>query len=123
MSLALHTLITKLSPPGRGIHLTEVTIEDESVRLQLTAIAPTALCPDCAVPSSSIHSRYQRHLTDLPWGTRLVRIQLMVRKFVCRHVSCARRICRAALPGRRGGCTDQPADPSLSSHRAGAPGP
>ena len=51
------------------------------MRLQLTATAPTAACPCCAVPSSSIHSRYQRHLTDLPWGTRAVRIQLTVRKF------------------------------------------
>ena len=70
----------------------------QSVRLQLTATAPTACCPSCAAPSSSVHSRYQRHLTDLPWGTLAVRIQLMVRKFVCRHPSCARRIFTERLP-------------------------
>jgi transposase len=41
------------------------------------------------MPSSSVHSRYQRHLTDLPWGARLVRLQLTVRKFVCRQPTCA----------------------------------
>jgi len=49
MSIELHTLITKLIPPGRGIHLTEVTIEDKSVRLQLTAIAPTSVEQLCQV--------------------------------------------------------------------------
>ena len=98
MSLELQTLITELLPPTRGIRLTEVTVQDESVQLQLTAIAPTALCPDCAVPSSSIHSRYQRRLADLPWGSLAIRMQLIVRKFVCCHLTCARRIFAERLP-------------------------
>jgi transposase len=44
------------------------------------------------MPSSSVHSRYQRYLTDLPWGTRPVRIRLTVRKSMCRNPSCIRRI-------------------------------
>jgi transposase len=75
-----------------------LTIEDESVPLQLTATAPTAACPRCAVPSSSVHSRYQRRLADLPWGTRAVRIQLTVRKFRCRNWTCGRRIFTERLP-------------------------
>jgi transposase len=73
-------------------------VEQASVQLQLTATAPTAACPCCAVRSSSIHSRYQRHLTDLPWGTRTVRIQLRVRKFVCRNPHCECRIFTERLP-------------------------
>jgi transposase len=76
----------------------EVDVEDESMRLQLTATAPTAACPRCAVPSSSVHSRYQRRLTDLPWGARAVRIQLTVRKFLCRNRACGRRIFTERLP-------------------------
>jgi transposase len=76
----------------------EVDVEDESVRLRLTATAPTATCPGCAVPSSSVHSRYQRRLTDLPWGTRAVRIQLTVRKFRCRNGACGRRIFTERVP-------------------------
>ena len=74
----LQTLICALFPPTRGIHLLEVDVEDESVQLQLTATAPTAACPLCGMPSSSVHSRYQRRLTDLPWGRRAVHIQLTV---------------------------------------------
>jgi transposase len=48
--------------------------------------------------SSSVHSRYQRHLTDLPWGTHAVHLQLTVRRFLCRTPTCARRIFTERLP-------------------------
>ncbi|HEX2277637.1 MAG TPA: ISL3 family transposase [Candidatus Tectomicrobia bacterium] len=98
MSRALHTLITALLPLSCAVRLTEVTVAQESVLLHLTATAPTACCPCCMVPSSSIHSRYQRRLTDLPWGVRPVRTQLTVRKFVCRNPTCTRRIFTERLP-------------------------
>jgi transposase len=80
------------------MHLTEVTMGDESVQLQLTTTALAAACPRCHAPSSSIHNHYQRHLTDLSWGTRPVRIHLMVRTFVCRNPTCTRRIFTERLP-------------------------
>ena len=98
MGHELHTLITALLPPSCAVRLTKVTMEKTSVRLQLTATAPSAACPRCAMLSSSIHSRYQRAPTDLPWGTHTVCIQLVVRKFVCRHATCTRRIFTERLP-------------------------
>src|SRR5687768_4038025 len=65
---------------------------------QLTSMAPTACCLRCAVPASLVHSRYQRHLMDLPWGTRPVLIQLTVRKFLCRHPTYGRRISMERCP-------------------------
>jgi transposase len=98
MTHELHTFIATLLPPTGTVRLTEVTVQQTSVRLQLAATAPTAPCPRCAVPLSAIHSRYQRRPTDLPWGTCAVRIQLMVRKFVCRNRACAPRIFTERLP-------------------------
>ncbi len=98
MPLEFHTLIAGLFASARGLRLTKVTVEDRSVRLQLTATAAIGYCPDCAVPSSAVHSRYQRHLTDLPWGMHAVHLQLIVRKFVCRQPTCARRIFTERLP-------------------------
>jgi transposase len=98
MAHELHTLVAALLPPTCRVRLTEVTVAQEYVLLQLTAMAPTACCPCCMVPSSSVHSRYQRHLTDLPWGTRPVRIQLCVRKFVCHQPTCQRHIFTERLP-------------------------
>jgi transposase len=98
MAHKLRTLSTAFLPPTCGVRLTEVTMEQASVRLRLTATAPTAACRCCAIPSSSAHSRCQRHLTDLPWGTRAVHIQLTARKFVCRNPRCERRIFTERLP-------------------------
>jgi transposase len=98
MSHELQTFATTLLPPTRRVRLTHVTVEKASIQLQLTATAPTAACPLCAMPSASIHSRYRRYLTDLPWGTRVVRLHLTVRKFICRYPNCARRIFTERLP-------------------------
>ena len=98
MSHELHMFVTALLPPNDSVRLTEINIEEAFVRLQLTATAPTACCPRCAVPSSSIHSRYQRHLTDIPWGALAVSIELVMRKFICRKLTCARRIFTERLP-------------------------
>jgi transposase len=94
----VRTFVTHLLPPTQSVRLTGMTIEPESVRLQVTTTAPAASCPRCAVPSSTVHSRYQRRLTDLPWGTRPVRLQLTVRKFVCRNLRCTRRIFTERVP-------------------------
>jgi transposase len=98
MPIEFQTLITKLFRPDRGIRLTDVIVGDQSVQVQLTAMAPTASCPGCATPSSSVHSHYQRRLAGLPWGGLGVRLQLLVRKFVCRNFTCARRIFTERLP-------------------------
>jgi transposase len=98
MAHGLHTFVTTLLSLTPDVHLDKVTVEQDTVRLQLTATAPTARCPCCKVPSSSPHSRYQRRLTDLPWGMHAVHLQLTVRKFFCRTVSCARRIFTERLP-------------------------
>jgi transposase len=98
MSHELHTFVTALLPPNDSVSLTKMTIEKASVRLELTAAAATAACPGCAVPSPSVHRRDQRHLTDLPWGALAVHIHLMVRKFICRNVTCGRRIFTERLP-------------------------
>jgi transposase len=65
---------------------------------QLTTTAPAAGCPRGAVPSPSVHSRYQRHLTDGPWGAPPGHIQLTGRKCVCRHPACRRRSVTARVP-------------------------
>lgn len=36
-----------------------------SIRLLMKAIPPSAPCPDCAVPSRRIHSRYRRKLARI----------------------------------------------------------
>jgi hypothetical protein len=98
MTHELHRRSSALLPSTSTVHLTALTIAQESVVLELTATAPTAAGPRWTVPSSAVHSRYGRHVADLPWGALAVRIHLMVRKCICRNASCARRIFTERLP-------------------------
>jgi transposase len=95
---ALQTRRTPLLPSTRAVRLTEVTVESACVHLQLTTTAPAAACPRGAEPSSPVHSCYQRHLMDLPWGPLAVRIRLLVRKFVCRNPACRCHIFTERVP-------------------------
>jgi transposase len=49
--------------------------------------------------SDKAHSRYQRHLADLPWEGVAVKLILSVRKFFCLNPDCRRRIFCERLPG------------------------
>jgi len=52
----------------------------------------SAPCPACGVMSGRTHSKYQRHLADLPSQGRLVRIRLWCRRFRCVTAACGRKI-------------------------------
>jgi len=59
---------------------------------------PRGRCPSCCRPSERVHSRYQRTLSDLPWATFQVRLEVRVRKFVCSNSACHRQIFTERLP-------------------------
>src|SRR3954451_7370885 len=55
-------------------------------------------CPDCGRASRAVHSRYERHLADLPSLGRSVSVHLWVRRFYCRNIDCARQTFVERLP-------------------------
>jgi transposase len=69
-----------------------------AIHITLRAVAPAARSPDCALPSTRMHSRYTRTLSDLPWGSYVIRLYLHTRKFFCRVSTCQRRIFTERLP-------------------------
>ncbi len=84
---------------ARGISLAPVGLVVE--RLETTAdriivvarpISETAACPNCTQVSKSVHSRYQRSLSDLPSDGRAVQINIRVRRFRCGRADCPRRV-------------------------------
>ena len=56
-------------------------------------------CPACSSSNVSYHSTYLRHLRDLPWQGRPVRIQFKTRRFRCLNQRCPRQIFAESLPG------------------------
>ena len=55
-------------------------------------------CPLCGQRSTAVHSKYWRHLKDLPWGDWPVELCLEVHKFFCKNPDCPRQIFTERLP-------------------------
>lgn len=73
------------------VELLHMRAEADKIVITLVMTAPIAQCPNCQQWSQSIHSRYVRHLSDLPWGGIPVRIDLQVRRFRCSTPNCCHR--------------------------------
>ena len=87
-----------LLPKVQGLALRDVAIDDRVVSLSVESTRPSAGCPVCGRESAKLHSHYLRTLADLPWGGRLVRLSLRLRRFRCSHSECPRRIFAERLP-------------------------
>jgi transposase len=85
-------------PPLPDFQILAIDIVDDGYRIMARATAPTAVCPDCAEFSSSVHSKYERAPADLPSFGLTVRLCLQVRRFFCRNIMCGRKIFCERLP-------------------------
>ncbi|HEY6377277.1 MAG TPA: ISL3 family transposase [Edaphobacter sp.] len=64
----------------------------------LRSAGERSCCPVCLQTSRRVHSRYSRHLSDLPWEGIPVRIELHVRRFFCGTSECGQHIFTERLP-------------------------
>jgi transposase len=77
----------------------KITIYHGEVQIIVKTKPLKSGCPSCGLQSSKVHSRYKRHLADLPWECAAVRLTLSVRKFFCLNPECQRKIFCERLPG------------------------
>ncbi len=63
-----------------------------SMVITVHAVSRAIVCPGCGIRSERVHSRYRRHLADLPISGRPVRLVVVARRFHCDAVLCDRRI-------------------------------
>jgi len=87
--MAVKAWDSSLTLPGLIVAIRAVV--DGTVEVSGRLASAGAMCPDCATPSTSLHSRYDRTLSDLPVSGSTVRLRLSVRRFRCTHTSCQRR--------------------------------
>lgn len=98
MNISSRRLVANLIPQTPGLCLDRIEIDGQQLTVRLTSSQPQAHCPNCATGTRRVHSRYSRHLADLPWAGLIIRIQLHVRKFFCLLPHCSRRIFTERLP-------------------------
>lgn len=89
---------TILPDPTR-LHLLRLTATCTRITADVESIQPVAACPLCGGSATRVHSRYVRHVADLPWHGVAFRLQLHVRRFFCDRLGCPRRVFTERLPG------------------------
>jgi len=89
---------TPLFPFPEGLEMTSISDTSEELLVSVTSHRASSPCPQCARPSSAIHSSYQRHPRDLPCVGRPIRLVFTVRKFFCRNPDCSRKVFVERLP-------------------------
>jgi transposase len=72
--------------------------DDNTITAIVEPTASSCACPVCGHLARRVHSRYTRHLADLPWHGVAFRLQLRSRKFFCDHPTCARHIFTQRFP-------------------------
>lgn len=80
------------------LELQQVFIDRRAVGFVVHATEPVACCPSCGDMSAKVHSRYRRCLAGLPWNGCRLRLEVLVRRFVCQAPECPRRIFAEQLP-------------------------
>ena len=70
------------------LKIEKISFCSDEVRLVVKTKLLKATCPSCGRQSDKAHSRYQRHLADLPWEGVAVKLVLLARKFFCLTPDC-----------------------------------
>jgi len=81
-----------LLPNPAILSLEKIISQTDAIALVVTTSRPQVPCPVCQQLSARVHSRYQRGITDLPWGEITLRLELQTRKFFCDNDECQQRI-------------------------------
>src|SRR5947207_5895560 len=89
---------TPLFPLPEGLEMTSISDTAEELLIGVTSHRSSSPCPQCSMPSTAIHSSYQRHPRDLPCVGRPIRLVFTVRKFFCRNPNCSRKVFAERLP-------------------------
>jgi len=83
--------LSALLPHLRPLQVRQATCADGLVQLMVHGRGQHATCPRCHRRSTHVHSRYTRHLADLPIGGLPVLLHLVVRRFRCLNAGCPRQ--------------------------------
>lgn len=93
-------MIKLLLPDAAQVRCENVKVlKDNGLLLELVSNSDHSVCPLCRKKTTRIHSRYSRHMADLPWADVAVSIDLQVRRFFCLNDDCPRVIFCERLPG------------------------
>lgn len=87
-----------------GIAIVNALDQGDNLFFHCRATGATAVCPQCATPSTTVHSYRTRTLKDLPVFTQPVILEVRIRRFRCLNPECPRTTFTETLPELAGAC-------------------
>jgi transposase len=75
-----------------GLVVGGLTVGPDAIDMTAYPASKSSACPTCDQVSTSVHSRYERVLSDLPSHGRAVRIRVTAHRFRCYQPACRQRI-------------------------------
>src|ERR1700727_456914 len=91
-SAAMPQALQRSSLVPRGFVVESAYDEGDKAIIAVRASGSVGLCPLCGTVSRRVHSRYRRHVADLPLSGRIVQLLVIARRFRCDAVLCGRQI-------------------------------
>jgi transposase len=91
-SAAMRQALQRSSLVPRGFVVESAYYEGDKAVIAVRASGSVRRCPSCGTVSRRVHSRYRRHVTDLPLSGRIVQLLVIARRFRCDAVLCGRQI-------------------------------
>ena len=79
-------------PPDLKLSQTRLVCQSPSLIVRAISSRKRSFCPCCHKSSKSVHSRYERTLSDLPVSGKQVKVIIVSRKFFCKNSKCKRKI-------------------------------
>jgi transposase len=88
----MHPVLQASSLIPRGLVVGSLDDTEDAIIVTAHSDESFATCPICGTVSRRVHSRYLRHVADLPSAGRRVLLRVEARRFVCSVTHCRRRI-------------------------------
>ncbi|NGO46106.1 transposase family protein [Streptomyces sp. YC419] len=113
--------------PGLSLTVRQLKAVDGHLLVDAAGCGPPGACPQCAHPATRVHSRYWRHISELPVGGRGLIVRLHVRRFFCYQSQCQRRtfveqVAGLTEPRRRSSSAARSAIRAVAMRLGGRPG-
>ena len=77
--------------PNAELSIEDVEVLPDTIHIYARSSLSYGICPYCGSHSKKIHSRYMRHVTDLPILGRRTVLHLEMRKFFCHDEDCSHK--------------------------------
>ncbi|MFA5121376.1 transposase family protein, partial [Zavarzinia sp.] len=77
----MQATLRTLSLVPRGFVVDGAVCDDKGAVITIRHASNSSTCPSCGTVAARVHSRYRRHLADLPIAGRPMRLEIIARRF------------------------------------------